>query len=87
VTYNSVLPVSDWEHDLRIETPQRWANPDMEVSWRERLEIALLKIAGCEHALPLLGGYMEESGNTYVQCAIRCRLCNVSVYLGSKNVG
>ena len=73
--------VRDWNHELRIQdVPSHWRN-NIEASWRERCEIALLRMAGCKCELPLLGGYMEEYGNTYIQASVRCRLCNVSVYL------
>lgn len=75
------LPVKDWNHELRVHgVPDQWVSGER-IGWDERAEMALLRLAGCTCSLPLLGGALDTTGNSYTQVAVRCRLCNVSVYL------
>lgn len=59
---------------VTVNVPRHWRN-EIPVTEADRLRIALLRMAGCQCELPLLG--CEMNGQEIA--GPRCRLCNTRV--------
>jgi hypothetical protein len=68
----------EFTHVMKIKgVPVHWAMETDLLTEAERRTIALLRIAGCECELPLLGHTMRGKESV----GPRCRLCNTQVIL------
>lgn len=62
------------------DVPTMWRN-DLEVSYADRVSIALLRIAGCRCELPLLGYCMTGGAQSAQIAGPRCRTCSIRVQM------